>query len=118
MTVLCLLIIILISYTIIINYGEPSQLKPETELNKNCFQIEDSIDYILLNFAEMNKLWVRMQHQVTALQNGFSSVLTAGASKLECLSLVIKYEPHYTITILGSIIDIHFYGTFSTYSLN
>jgi hypothetical protein len=55
---------------------------------------------------------------VTALQNGFSSVLTAGTSKLECLSLVIKYEPHYTITILGSIIDIHFYGTFSTYSLN
>merc|ERR1719245_2727663 len=26
-------------------------------------QSEDSIDFILLNFAEMNKLWVRMQHQ-------------------------------------------------------
>ena len=26
-------------------------------------QIEDSIDFIQLNFAEMNKLWVRMQHQ-------------------------------------------------------
>lgn len=25
--------------------------------------IEDSIEFILLNFAEMNKLWVRMQHQ-------------------------------------------------------
>merc|ERR1711860_161969 len=25
--------------------------------------IEDSIDFILLNFSEMNKLWVRMQHQ-------------------------------------------------------
>lgn len=25
--------------------------------------INDSIDFILLNFAEMNKLWVRMQHQ-------------------------------------------------------
>merc|ERR1719189_271178 len=25
--------------------------------------IQDSIDFILLNFAEMNKLWVRMQHQ-------------------------------------------------------
>jgi len=25
--------------------------------------IVDSIDFILLNFAEMNKLWVRMQHQ-------------------------------------------------------
>ena len=28
-----------------------------------CSQIEDSIDFIQLNFAEMNKLWVRMQHQ-------------------------------------------------------
>jgi len=25
--------------------------------------ISDSLDFILLNFAEMNKLWVRMQHQ-------------------------------------------------------
>lgn len=25
--------------------------------------ISDSMDFVLLNFAEMNKLWVRMQHQ-------------------------------------------------------
>lgn len=25
--------------------------------------INDSVDFVLLNFAEMNKLWVRMQHQ-------------------------------------------------------
>ena len=25
--------------------------------------MRDSIDFIHLNFAEMNKLWVRMQHQ-------------------------------------------------------
>ena len=25
--------------------------------------VKDSIDFIHLNFAEMNKLWVRMQHQ-------------------------------------------------------
>lgn len=25
--------------------------------------MKDSVDFILLNFAEMNKLWVRMQHQ-------------------------------------------------------
>lgn len=25
--------------------------------------VQDSIDFILLNFSEMNKLWVRMQHQ-------------------------------------------------------
>ena len=32
----------------------------------SCFSegtVKDSIDFILLNFAEMNKLWVRMQHQ-------------------------------------------------------
>ena len=26
--------------------------------------IHDAVDFVLLNFAEMNKLWVRMQHQV------------------------------------------------------
>lgn len=26
-------------------------------------QISDSLEFILVNFAEMNKLWVRMQHQ-------------------------------------------------------
>lgn len=25
--------------------------------------VRDSIDFVLMNFAEMNKLWVRMQHQ-------------------------------------------------------
>lgn len=25
--------------------------------------ISDSVDFVLLNFTEMNKLWVRMQHQ-------------------------------------------------------
>ena len=29
----------------------------------SSLKVEDSIDFILLNFAEMNKLWVRMQHQ-------------------------------------------------------
>lgn len=30
---------------------------------KLYFQVRDSIDFVLMNFAEMNKLWVRMQHQ-------------------------------------------------------
>lgn len=25
--------------------------------------VRDSVDFVLMNFAEMNKLWVRMQHQ-------------------------------------------------------
>ncbi|PSN52606.1 hypothetical protein C0J52_19567 [Blattella germanica] len=28
-----------------------------------CRGVRDSIDFVLMNFAEMNKLWVRMQHQ-------------------------------------------------------
>lgn len=31
--------------------------------SKFYFQVRDSIDFVLMNFAEMNKLWVRMQHQ-------------------------------------------------------
>lgn len=34
-----------------------------TPSNNEDGTIEDSIDFILLNFSEMNKLWVRMQHQ-------------------------------------------------------
>lgn len=25
--------------------------------------MRDAVDFVLMNFAEMNKLWVRMQHQ-------------------------------------------------------
>lgn len=34
-----------------------------TEKESHSGSVQDSIDFILLNFAEMNKLWVRMQHQ-------------------------------------------------------
>jgi hypothetical protein len=27
--------------------------------------VQDAIDFIMSNFSEMNKLWVRMQHQVS-----------------------------------------------------
>ncbi|XP_055952097.1 vacuolar protein sorting-associated protein 35-like [Argiope bruennichi] len=40
---------------------------PDTEENDTNAEtigtVKDSVDFILLNFAEMNKLWVRMQHQ-------------------------------------------------------
>lgn len=31
--------------------------------NAGAGNVRDSIDFVLMNFAEMNKLWVRMQHQ-------------------------------------------------------
>ncbi|XP_018329314.1 vacuolar protein sorting-associated protein 35 [Agrilus planipennis] len=36
---------------------------PEEESNLAEGNVRDSIDFVLMNFAEMNKLWVRMQHQ-------------------------------------------------------
>lgn len=34
-----------------------------SNVEDNSGKVEDSVEFILLNFAEMNKLWVRMQHQ-------------------------------------------------------
>lgn len=36
---------------------------PESEGDSPEGTVKDSIDFVLMNFAEMNKLWVRMQHQ-------------------------------------------------------
>uniref|UniRef100_A0A915PJP0 Glucuronosyltransferase n=1 Tax=Setaria digitata TaxID=48799 RepID=A0A915PJP0_9BILA len=40
-------------------------LLPDTPENNNSDHgdVRDAIDFIMVNFAEMNKLWVRMQHQ-------------------------------------------------------
>ncbi|KAF4518817.1 hypothetical protein B566_EDAN008146 [Ephemera danica] len=38
----------------------PDTIKADDE---NEGTVQDSIDFVLMNFAEMNKLWVRMQHQ-------------------------------------------------------
>lgn len=31
----------------------------------------DAIEFLLVNFTEMNKLWVRMQHQVSCAAQGW-----------------------------------------------
>lgn len=31
--------------------------------------VNDSIEFVMTNFSEMNKLWVRMQHQVIFFYN-------------------------------------------------
>nr|CAH7712821.1 unnamed protein product [Callosobruchus chinensis] len=36
---------------------------PDIEGDNPEGTVKDSIDFVLMNFAEMNKLWVRMQHQ-------------------------------------------------------
>ncbi|CAG9863304.1 unnamed protein product [Phyllotreta striolata] len=36
---------------------------PDTDAECPEGTVKDSIDFVLMNFAEMNKLWVRMQHQ-------------------------------------------------------
>lgn len=42
----------------------PVNTKSSGIAGENAGNVQDSIDFILTNFAEMNKLWVRMQHQV------------------------------------------------------
>lgn len=39
------------------------EVLPATDENPNEGVLQDSLDFILTNFAEMNKLWVRIQHQ-------------------------------------------------------
>lgn len=36
---------------------------PEIDEDTPEGNVRDSIEFVLMNFAEMNKLWVRMQHQ-------------------------------------------------------
>lgn len=36
---------------------------PDIESENPEGTVRDSVDFVLMNFAEMNKLWVRMQHQ-------------------------------------------------------
>lgn len=40
-------------------------LPDSPDIDTDCPEgtVKDSIDFVLMNFAEMNKLWVRMQHQ-------------------------------------------------------
>jgi vacuolar protein sorting-associated protein 35 len=47
-----------------INFILLSNLRPFPSREENkTGTILDSLDFILLNFSEMNKLWVRMQYQ-------------------------------------------------------
>ena len=49
----------------------PDQLEPgQFPEGQDPGKIDDRIDIILLNFAEMNKLWVRMQHQGQSRERG------------------------------------------------
>ena len=34
-------------------------------LNREGGTVMDAVEFVLQNFTEMNKLWVRMQHQVS-----------------------------------------------------
>uniref|UniRef100_A0A915P651 Vacuolar protein sorting-associated protein 35 n=1 Tax=Meloidogyne floridensis TaxID=298350 RepID=A0A915P651_9BILA len=42
---------------------EEEKLEDVEDETTTCGDVRDAIDFIMVNFAEMNKLWVRMQHQ-------------------------------------------------------
>ncbi|XP_075165335.1 vacuolar protein sorting 35 [Haematobia irritans] len=58
----------------------PDVLESENEHEGNVY---DAIDFVLTNFAEMNKLWVRMQHQ------GHSSEKTRREKEREELKILV-----------------------------
>lgn len=58
----------------------PDVVEPTDDQEGTVF---DSIDFILMNFAEMNKLWVRMQHQ------GHSSERTRREKEREELKILV-----------------------------
>ncbi|XP_046375462.1 vacuolar protein sorting-associated protein 35-like isoform X3 [Haliotis cracherodii] len=77
--------------------------------------VDDSIDFILLNFAEMNKLWVRMQHQGHSRdrerreQERRELRILVGTnlvrlSQLECIH-VDKYKKHVLPGVLEQIVN-------------
>ena len=50
--------------------------------------VEDTIDFVLINFAEMNKLWVRMQHQGPSKEKEKRERVTGGQNVRGYLFLV------------------------------
>ena len=48
--------------------------------------VHDAIDFLLSNFIEMNKLWVRMQHQVRRSVKGCGNVWDGVGCGTACIS--------------------------------
>ena len=45
-------------------FGEPDLLTDMLDICSDAETVNDAVEFVLQNFTEMNKLWVRMQHQV------------------------------------------------------
>ncbi|KAL5248608.1 hypothetical protein ACHWQZ_G017700 [Mnemiopsis leidyi] len=85
------------------------------ETSADTGTVDDSIDFILLNFSEMNKLWVRMQHQghsrdrTKREQERLELKILVGTnlerlSRLEGVT-VSKYQNHVLPAILKQLIN-------------
>jgi len=57
-----------------------------SNLYRDADTVIDAVEFVLLNFTEMNKLWVRMQHQVSYdLRLLYTLLLILETSLPECL---------------------------------
>lgn len=65
--------------------------------------LSDSIDFVLLNFAEMNKLWVRMQHQVRRCCHEHSSTVFYGVCAALVSSLILRCHGLFLSSNLGPL---------------
>jgi vacuolar protein sorting-associated protein 35 len=84
---------------------------PDSSGNEKIGTLQDSINFLLQNFIEMNKLWVRMQHQGPSLerekreQERRELQLLVGSNLVRLSQLEEITLPIYRDTILPSIFD-------------
>ncbi|CAI2345792.1 unnamed protein product [Caenorhabditis sp. 36 PRJEB53466] len=73
--------------------------------------VEDTIDFVLINFAEMNKLWVRMQHQGPSKEkekrekDRLELRILVGTNLVRLAQLEALTEEMYVRDVLPSILE-------------
>lgn len=84
---------------------------PEDTVETKHGSVDDSIDFVLLNFSEMNKLWVRMQHQGHSRNKGQREKerrelrILVGTNLVRLSSLEGVLPDTYSTKILPSILE-------------
>ncbi|CAO4365744.1 unnamed protein product [Caenorhabditis nigoni] len=94
----------LLSHNSTLPKGTP-QLKPRDGT------VEDTIDFVLINFGEMNKLWVRMQHQGPSKEkekrekDRLELRILVGTNLVRLAQLEALTEEMYVRDVLPSILE-------------
>uniref|UniRef100_A0A8R1E0M6 Vacuolar protein sorting-associated protein 35 n=1 Tax=Caenorhabditis japonica TaxID=281687 RepID=A0A8R1E0M6_CAEJA len=85
--------------------------KGATKLKPRDGTVEDTIEFVLINFAEMNKLWVRMQHQGPSKErekrekDRLELRILVGTNLVRLAQLEALTEDMYVKDVLPSILE-------------